>query len=171
MTSIEKTPGLLERNRGFTILEMIIVVAIIAVVSLVTAPLGIQFYNTQLVNSLEGQLGDTLTRARSQSVVQKGDSQYGVCLNSSSGYTPSFVLYQGATGTPCASHNTSYDENYPILSSALLTFPSSTPPTGIPEINFSKHTGTPSATGTITIVWNGITKTMTVDNLGTVVEN
>jgi prepilin-type N-terminal cleavage/methylation domain-containing protein len=151
---------------GFTIIEILIVIAVIATVSLVTAPLGLQFYNSQTLVGIQGQLGDTLTRARSQSVVQKNDSAYGVCLNNSGSSTLSYTLYQGASGSACSTHNTINDENYLLLSGTAMTFPASAT-----EINFAKHTGTPTATGTISIVWNGLTKTITVDSLGTIIEN
>ncbi len=155
---------------GFTIIEMIIVIAVISVVSLVTAPLGIQFYNSQTITGIQGQLGDSLTRARSQSATQKNDSAYGLCLNNVFGSngttTSSYTLYAGNDGAACSSHNTVADDQYQLLSGTYITFPTSTN-----EIGFAKHTGTPTATGTISIVWNGLTKTLTLDNLGTVVEN
>ncbi len=155
---------------GFTLIEMIIVIAVISVVSLVTAPLGIQFYNSQTITGMQGQLGDSLTRARSQAVTQKNDSAYGLCLNnvfwSTGTTTASYALYAGTTGTACSSHNTLADDQYQLLAGTYITFP-----TPMNEIGFAKHTGTPTATGTISIVWNGLTKTLTLDNLGTVVEN
>ena len=153
-------------QKGFTILEMIMVVAIIALISIVSAPLGLQFSNGQTINGIQGQIGDSLTRARSQAVAQKNDSQFGVCVNITSGFTTSFVLYQGASGPACSTHNTPYDETYQVLSNTTITFPGSAA-----EINFAKHTGTPSVTGTTTISWNGLTRTVTVDSLGSVVEN
>ena len=153
-------------KNGFTILEIIIVIAMISLVATVTAPLGIQFYNSQTLNSVESQIGDSLTRARSQSMVQKNDSQFGMCLNTAGGFTTSFVLYQGIAGSACSTHTTINDEQYPILGNTTVTFPG-----GVTEINFAKHTGLPSATGTISVAWNGLTKTLTIDSLGTVVEN
>ena len=153
-------------RRGFTILEVIIVLAVIMVVSLVTAPLGLQFYNGQTIVGIQGQIGDTLTRARSQSVVQKGDDQYGICLNTNGIYTQTFVLYKGAAGAACSSHNTSYDESYQVLGNTIIYLPASST-----EISFAKHTGKPTATGTVSIIWNGLMRTLTVDSFGTVVEN
>ncbi|MEI6396900.1 MAG: prepilin-type N-terminal cleavage/methylation domain-containing protein [Candidatus Taylorbacteria bacterium] len=154
--------------KGFTIIEMIIVLAVISVVSMVTAPLGLQFFNGQTIAGMQGQLGDTFTRARSQSIAQKDDSSYGVCLNTTASSTTSYVLYTGGVGSACSSHNTATDELYAVQAGTLITFPGSTT---IPEINFAKHTGTPTATGTISVVWNGFTKTLTIDSLGTIVEN
>ena len=156
------------KTKGFTIIEMIIVLAVISVVSLVTAPLGLQFFNSQTIDGMQSQLGDTLTRTRSQSVAQKNDSQYGVCLNTSGSSTVSYVLYTGAAGSPCSSHNATTDEKYALQSGTVVTFPGSST---TPEINFAKHTGLPSATGTISVVWNKLTRTLTIDSLGTIVEN
>ena len=155
-------------NRAFTIIEIIIVLAVISVVSLVTAPLGVQFFNSQTITGYQAQLGDALTRARSQSIVQKDDSQYGVCLISTGGAstTASYTLYQGAAGTECSAHNGAADELYPVLGDMTITFPASST-----EINFAKHTGTPTATGTISMTWNNYTKTLTIDNFGSIVEN
>lgn len=155
--------------RAFTIIEIVIVVAVISVVSLVSAPLGIQFFYSQTLVGAQSQLGDALTRARSQSIVQKNDAQYGVCLiptGDESGSIASYTLYQGAAGTDCASHTAGVDEPYPALDGMIITFPGSAT-----EINFAKHSGLPSATGTISLTWNGLTKTLTIDSQGTIVEN
>jgi|GEM_PF-878054 len=150
---------------GFTLIEVVIVLAVITVVSLITAPLGIQFYDGQTITGAQGRLGDALTRARSQSVVQENDIQYGVCLIGSGNSTSTYVLYAGAAGSACVTHNNPTDELSTVNDGTVITFPGSAT-----EINFAKHTGIPSATGTISIVWNGYTRTLTVDSLGTIVE-
>jgi prepilin-type N-terminal cleavage/methylation domain-containing protein len=147
---------------GFTILELIIVVAVIALISFVSAPLGLQFYNSQMIDGVQSQLGDSLTRARSRSIVQEGDSQYGVCLVNVPATTTSYILYQG---TSCPGTLGGFDEVYPLINGVAVTFPAS-----VTDINFAKHTGTPSATGTISINWNSLTRTITVDDFGTITE-
>ena len=163
--------NLRDKIAGFTLIEMLIVIVIISVVSLVTAPLGIQFYNDQTIIGMQGGLGDTFTRARSQSVVQKNDNNYGVCILNSGSSTIQYVLYTGVAGIPCSGHNAPTDEVYPLLTNTLITLPLVAPYTSsTTEINFAKHTGTPTATGTITIAWNGFVKTLTIDSLGSIVE-
>ncbi len=153
----------MKKENGFTVLEIIIVVAVISLISFVSAPLGIQFYNSQTIVGIQGQLNDSLTRARSQAIVQKDDSSYGICLINVPATTTSYILYKGTT---CATRTVSADENYPLIAGVNISFPNI-----VTDINFAKHTGTPSATGTISIVWNDLTKTLSLDNLGTIVQN
>ena len=151
---------------GFTLLELVLVVAVISALALITAPIGLRFYNSQTVAAIQARLGDALDRARSQSMVQKDDSQYGVCIINTGEFTSSYVLYTGAPGSDCATHTNPSDEAYQVFGNALITFPAS-----ITEIGFAKHTGIPTATGTISVLWNNITKTLTVDSFGNVVAN
>ena len=137
---------------------MIIVVAVISVVGILSAPAGIQFYRTQTINGIQTQLADTLQRARSQSVAQKNDSQFGIYLSSS--VASQYVLYQGAS---YATRDATLDEPYQILPSTTIVFPGSNT-----EIDFTKHTGMPSATGTITITRDSLTRTIVIDTYGNV---
>jgi prepilin-type N-terminal cleavage/methylation domain-containing protein len=153
---------------GFTMVEILLVIAMVSLISFVTAPLGIQFYNSQNIDGMQGQLGDILTKARSQAIVQKGDLQYGIYLQhgftpEGVSTTPSFTLYAGPS---YALRDTTRDESYLNLADTLITLPTST----TMEINFAKHTGTPSATGTISIYWNGLERNILLDDMGTVLE-
>ena len=152
-------------KNGFTIIEIVIVLAVIAMVSIVSLPMGIQFFNGQNIESVQSQLADTLNRARSQSMAQKGDAQYGVCIINSTPYTSSYVLFKG-TYTACSSMSANGEnEVYPLLDGILIEFP-----LAVDNISFAKHTGVPSWNGSSTIYWNGLQRTISVDTFGTIVE-
>ena len=57
------------------------------------------------------------------------------------------------------------NEVYPLLDGILIEFPLT-----VDNISFAKHTGTPSWTGSSTIYWNGIQRSISVDSFGTIVE-
>ena len=149
-------------SRGFTLLELIIVLAVVALLSFTTAPLGLQFYYSQNINGIRSTLGDTLARARSMSLVQQNDTSYGVALINVPATTTAYVLYQGPT---YATRVASADLVTYLVSGVSLTFPGT-----VTEINFGKHTGTPTATGTISVSWNGLTRNLSIDNFGYLVE-
>jgi prepilin-type N-terminal cleavage/methylation domain-containing protein len=153
-------------KNGFTIIEVVIVLAVIAVVSIVSLPMGIQFFNGQNIESIQSQFADTLNRARSQSMSQKGDAQYGVCIINSAPYTSSYVLFMGTYSACSTLALAGENEVYPLLDGIQIEYPDPL----IDNISFAKHTGLPSATGTIAISWNGIQRTISIDSFGTIVE-
>lgn len=149
-------------KHGFTLLELIMVVAIVAVIAFVTTPLTIQFYQTQTLNGVQNQLLEVLGRARNKSVAQLNDSAFGVYLAASTSLT--YTLFQGST---YATRTSLLDEFYDVPPSTTIVFPGNAT-----TILFTKHTGIPvnesggSATGTIVITRGGTTKTITVDEFG-----
>lgn len=139
-------------NNGFTLIELLLVIGLLAILAGLAAPLGLNFYRSQLVESARGQLLETLSKARHNAVLMKGDSRYGVNIISqplSSGVVPceSFTLYQGNS---FFSRDSNYDEVYEQAPN-LVIFASGSDDLLSGDINFAKLTGLTTATGTITI--------------------
>ena len=77
-------------NKGFTLIEIIIVICIIILVAASLGPVGASFYRQQLLNKTEQQLIGILKQARSNAVNQINNSAFGVYI-----YNNQAVLFQG----------------------------------------------------------------------------
>ncbi len=143
--------------RGFTIIELLLVIATLALLSFLSVPVSLNFYRSQLVATSQNELLDALTRAQYNAKLQKADSRYGVYID-----TNSFILYKGSV----YGEDPSYDEVY--IQPDVLSF-STSGSTAIQtnDINFLKLTGLTSATGTITITHtNGESGEVIIDEFG-----
>lgn len=134
--------------------EVLIVVAIAAIVFLFSAPYSLNFYRTQLVEETRNNIVDALERARHNAALQKNDSQFGVYINDT---TDQFVVFQGAS---YATKVDLYDEVYDLLPDIVVT--------GETEIVFSKLTGNPDQTGTTTITMGNISRGILTEESGTI---
>ncbi len=131
-------------------MEIIIVIGIFAVLAVFTAPTIIKFFQWQNVDDVAASVESTLRQARSQAMYQKNDASHGVKLLSGS-----YVLFQGNS---YASRTISYDLTTAVPTG--ITF------SGITEVTFTKRTGLPSTTGTVTIQSPTKTKTITINSQG-----
>jgi prepilin-type N-terminal cleavage/methylation domain-containing protein len=142
------------KNKGFSLIELLLVVAIAAGIFAFSAPFGMNFYRTQLLGDVQSNLIDALQRARHNAVLQKNDSNFGVKL---SDINNNYVLFQ----TPDLTYSNrvqSQDEVFTVARGITLT-------TGLSDVIFSKMTGLPNATGTINIFYNSdLYRGILVDN-------
>ena len=74
-------PAKRERSGGFSLLEILLIVGIVALVFAFSAPFSLKFYRTQFVEDARDGIIDTLQRAKHYAVLQKGDSSFGVTLS------------------------------------------------------------------------------------------
>jgi len=141
----------MNKKAGFTMMEFLLVVGIIAILSYMTVPLGINFYRSQVVETARTNLLEVLGKARQNAVLMKGDSRYGVLVDTMNGSLSTYTLYKGNS---FGSKDDDFDEVYTqppgITISAVGT---SNLTSG--DINFNKLSGTTNATGTITITHSG----------------
>lgn len=137
-------------NKGFTLIELLLVIAIIALLSYLAVPIGMNFYRSQVVEGARGELIETLSKARRNAVLMKGDSRYGVVIDSIGGTLDSFTLYKGDE----PGDNPDYDEVY-NQAPGLSISATGTDALENGDINFAKLSGLTEAMGTITITHNG----------------
>jgi len=120
--------------RGFSLVEMLLSIAIIAIIAGLTAPV---FFSYQADNEF-GLAVDTGVRSlrRAQFLAQnmEKDSNWGVNFS-----TSSITLYSGAN---YAGRNADYDERYDLASNVTST---------AADINFLKFSGQPPAAATATL--------------------
>lgn len=137
---------------GFTLIEVLLVVSIMAVASLIVAPVSIDYQQRNDLDTSQITFAQGVRRAQQLSMSGEGDSAWGV--NAVSG---EIVIFKGNT---YATRDTAYDENYDI--SSAITF------TGQLEYDFAKITGLPAQTGTATFTDNNYQKQVVVNAKGIV---
>jgi prepilin-type N-terminal cleavage/methylation domain-containing protein len=113
------------RQQGFTLIEFLIVLTIIAILVSIGSFAGYDFYKSYALNAERDVLVSSLIKARNQAVNNLNESPHGVFIDSN-GYT----LFEGSS---YASRDPAYDEL--IKSNSLMTL------TGLEEIVFDQLTG------------------------------
>lgn len=146
---LPKTPSFIS---GFSLIELLLVMALITVIGSFSAVIFSRFLTQTATTNFQDQMIGQLRKAQLYSMMGRQNSGWGVQF---SGNT--LVLFKGntyATRTPALDESFSENPNLSI--------------TGFSEIDFTKGTGTPSASGTFTIVGNENSKTFTVNSQGVV---
>lgn len=121
--------------RGFTLVEVIVVVAIILIITTLTLPSYGKFINMNSIDTQVTEIRKSMRLAQEESEAGKYDSNHGIHFT-----TTSYTHY---VGKDFNSRDQSKDDEYDLHNT--LEFKQRF------EINFTKGTGLPSATGTIII--------------------
>ncbi|HSW65631.1 MAG TPA: type II secretion system protein [Bacillota bacterium] len=138
-----------KQEAGFTLLEMLMSVAIIGMLAGITAPLYQSFVQRNDLDITTQLLASTIRRAESYARAGNGDSAWSVEVPVGGDIT----LFKG---TSYGSRNTAFDE--------IVDIPASITSSGLTEIRFTKFTATPNTTGSFTL-------TSTTNDVGTVSVN
>jgi prepilin-type N-terminal cleavage/methylation domain-containing protein len=139
--------------RGFTLIEMMLSVSIIAMLSALSLPVYASFQARNDLDIATQSIAESLRRAQVYSRGMQNDSQWGVEVQSTAA-----TLFKGGV---FASRDATYDE--------ATTIPTTITVGGVSEILFTKLTGMPATTGNITLSnANGDTRTVTINAKGMV---
>lgn len=131
---------------GFTLVELILVVAIIAIVAASGAPFLARF---MVVNNLENAVDRTvgsLRKAQAYAMDNKNDAVWGVCVNSGR-----IRLFRGTCTTP------THSEDFNLEGVSI---------SGFTEVTFTNERGEPSSAVTITLTNQLGTRTITMNSTG-----
>ena len=139
-------------THGFTLVELLLVLALTFVVGAFTFPMGITFFRAQLLSDTTDLLSDTLRTAQVQAHMQKNDSSFGV-----KALAGSFVLFEGES---YEARTVAEDESF--------TLPPTVELSGFDQIIFSKGTGIPDSTHQITLSLVGNEQIITVNATGVI---
>ncbi len=140
-------------SQGFTLIEVLLVVAIITLITVVSAPLVLSFQNANELDVSTNTLAQYLYQAQSYSLNRAHDCNWGVTINGQD-----LTLF-------CGDNYANRDANRDITYQMPLgiTVQNNT------EINYVKLTGVPQSTGSFTLATVGNrTATVTVNKKGMV---
>lgn len=141
-----------QKNAGFTLVELLMVIVLVAIISGLSVSFYARFYNQNNVASTVDQLVGSLHKAQSYAQAGKRGTNWGVYKN-----VNQLVLF---SGTSYATRTTALDEK--------TTIPSNVSITGLTEVVFMHSTGTPSATPNMTISGGGNSKIVSINSEGVV---
>lgn len=131
-----------KKNKGFSLLELLIVTVLMALVARFAIPTTIRFYDSQITKSTADDIYSSMKKAQVYAQTSRGDSNYGIKFNpDNDGET--FVIFKGSSYNPS-------DENNQIFSLYDINV-NFNPPNEGGVIYFFKNTGKPSWEGVITL--------------------
>lgn len=135
--------------KGFTFIEILIVVAILAFLFILMMPSGIQFYQTQQLDAAAEEIVQVLRRAQLNSMSVKNDSAFGVYFSSGQ-----YVLFRGDSYA-----TRDQEEVFEILNDISFSG-------DISEVVFSKLNGEPNNIGNLILTLDNKTKTININSVG-----
>jgi prepilin-type N-terminal cleavage/methylation domain-containing protein len=142
----------MNNEKGFTLIELILVIGIITIVGFAAVPFYSRFFTQNAVANTTDQFAAELRKAQLYSMVGKQNGAWGV------NYTTNLItLFQGNS---FAARNTAFDEKFSVNSNITIS--------GFTFVTFTHATGTPSATQSITILGNNDSRIITVNAQGVV---
>lgn len=139
-----------EHNKGFTLIELLMVIAIIAIIGTSSAVFFSRLLLQTSVANVQDEMVSQLRKAQIYAMAGKRGGEWGVRYGSNL-----ITLFQG---TSYATRNIAFDENFSVNPNISIS--------GFTEIEFSRITGLPNITPTITISGNSGNKTITVNSQG-----
>lgn len=143
----------MKQQAGFTLIEIILTVALLALIGGIGVPVYASFQNRNSLDMAASAYAQSLRRAQTQAMGVVGDSAWGVRADSGS-----ITVFKGNN---YAARDTAYDEVFTIASSISLA--------GQQEAVFAKFSGLPLSTSSLTLTSsNNDSKTITLNQKGMV---
>ncbi len=147
-------------NRAFTVIETIIVIVIVAILAATAIPAFVSSHNTLKIESAYKQLMQDIRYTRQLAIASQ--VTHGISFNPS---LDSYFLYRQDTSNVIKDPATQkpFSVTYasgPFSGVNLVSTTFTVPETDTLEFN---SLGAPSGGGTVTLNFNGITKTITVE--------
>jgi len=139
-------------NKGFTLIEMLLVVAIVSIIATFSTAFYSRFINQSSISNIQDQLISQARKAQTYAMQNKQNTNWGINYA-----TNILTLY---SGTSYAARNTAFDETFEFNTNITIT--------GITDINFAKATGKPNTTASITITSTTGSKTVNINAQGNV---
>lgn len=143
-------------ERGFTLAEIVVVSAIIALVALISAGTFQNLHRASGLRASAGEVYRAFTDARTKTLASEDDTVYGVRIA-----TTSVIRFTGPTYSAGAATNITYTFGAGVTATGTLAVSGT-------NITFQRLTGKPSATGTVYLrdAGKGSTTTITIHASG-----
>jgi prepilin-type N-terminal cleavage/methylation domain-containing protein len=124
-----------EGKKGFTLIEMLLSVAIIAILAGVSTPVYQMFQNRNDLDIATTTIAQSARRAQLLAQAVAGDTSWGIYVQAKS-----ITLFKGAA---YLTRDNNFDEVFDLSDSII--------PTGMSELVFTKFSGFPQATGSFVL--------------------
>ncbi len=153
-------------QKGFTLLETLVAVAMLSILSLLVAPLVRDTLTKSDVQRYAAEAVDALREAQAAVMSGKNNARFGVHFEATK-----FVLFQGAAYSPSDPENVVHQFTGDSVITAVTLSPggSCTLPagTGNCDVHFASRKGVPTESGTVTFVGSeSLVRTVTVNAAG-----
>lgn len=139
-------------HNGFTLLEIVITMGILALLATLTLPLTTDAYRSFVLDSELKNFISILRRSQSFAMSNKLESDYGVKLQ-----PDNFVVFKGSS---FVARDPDFDENYPREGAVTIT--------GFDEIVFQRLSGSPTATATAELSAGSGTRIININRYGSI---
>ncbi|MCX6755748.1 MAG: type II secretion system protein [Candidatus Nomurabacteria bacterium] len=154
------------KNRAFTLLELLIVIAIISLILAVVMPSLYTFRDQQILKNTAEDIVTLLNQARSQTLASQNSHYYSVHIESGR-----VILFTDGTFSEPNSSNTEiiFDSKVSLSATGGINLNG-----GVSDVNFTRLTGDTVDNGTIVVQLNSDhskTKTITIRKTGIVSSN
>lgn len=144
-------------GRGITLMEALVVIAIISIIVAIAIPSFSNMKKNQLLKNTGEDIISTLDKARSQTLASLDSSEYGVHFAQNS-----FTYFKGRNYGDGLAGNEVINIQLPAkISNILLSG-------GATSIYFNRLSGMPNVSGTVIITNGDFTKTITISATGMV---
>lgn len=137
-------------KKGFTLIEILLVVAIIIFLAAITFPLGLDFYKRQQLQTHSQQILQTLRRTQLKAMAVEADSSFGIYITNDN-----YTLFKGVS---YQNRDPQCDEVFDLPTIITVSGPS--------EVVFSKFKGEPNMIGNIILNSDGLTQTININEIG-----
>ena len=144
-------------DKGFTLVELILVIAIGAAVFAFSTPIAVRQYQNQLAVDNSFLLKDTLRRARQEAIAAANNSPHGVRIESAQN---EIIFFQGNS---FATRNTEFDEVNEYPTAVTITATTN-------EVVFSKLYGTSTIDETWTVQVDNFSRGIRITSQGLIEE-
>ena len=137
-------------RKGFTLVEILLAIALLAFLTTIVAPVTLDFYRRQQLQTYTQEIVQALRRAQTSAMSIEGDSSFGVYFSEDS-----YILFRGDSYTL---RNVQYDE--------VFDMPKSISVSGLTEAVFLKPEGNCLQEGQVIVANNIQQNVITINKIG-----